>query len=85
MIFILLNFFTYFLILLVLAEGGVAGLTLILKFLAGMNPAISTILLNIPLLIIGYRYLGKRARIYTIYGTLILSFWICFWQLVPVS
>ena len=68
-----------------LAEGGVAGLTLILKFLAGMNPAISTILLNIPLLIIGYRYLGKRALIYTIYGTLILSFWIWFWQLVPVS
>lgn len=68
-----------------LAEGGIAGITLLLKFLVGINPAISTILINIPLLIIGYRYLGKRSLIYTIYGTLILSFWIWFWQLLPVS
>ena len=59
-----------------LAEGGIAGITLLLKFLVGVNPAFSTILINIPLLIIGYRYLGKRSLIYTIYGTLALSFWI---------
>lgn len=68
-----------------LAEGGIAGITLLLKFLAGVNPAISTILINIPLLIIGYRYLGRRSLIYTIYGTGILSFWIWFWQIAHVS
>lgn len=68
-----------------LAEGGVAGITLLLKFLLGINPALSTILINIPLLIIGYRYLGKKSLIYTIYGTLILSFWIWIWQIIPVS
>ncbi|WP_338033957.1 YitT family protein [Ligilactobacillus araffinosus] len=68
-----------------LAEGGIAGITLLLKFLVGVNPAFSTILINIPLLIIGYRYLGKRSLIYTIYGTLALSFWIWLWQLLPVS
>ena len=36
-------------------------------------------------MIIGYRYLGKRSLIYTIYGTLALSFWIWLWQLLPVS
>ena len=68
-----------------LAEGGIAGITLLLKFLVGVNPAFSTILINIPLLIIGYRYLGKRSLIYSIYGTLALSFWIWLWQLLPVS
>lgn len=68
-----------------LAEGGIAGITLLLKFLVGVNPAFSTILINIPLLIIGYRYLGKRSLIYTIYGTLALSFWIWLWQLLPIS
>ena len=68
-----------------LAEGGVAGITLLLRFLLGINPALSTILINIPLLIIGYRYLGKKSLIYTIYGTLILSFWIWIWQIIPVS
>lgn len=68
-----------------LAEGGVAGITLLLKFLLGINPALSTILINIPLLIIGYRYLGKKSLIYTIYGTLSLSFWIWVWQIIPVS
>ncbi|WP_290033957.1 YitT family protein [Ligilactobacillus cholophilus] len=67
-----------------LAEGGIAGITLILKFLAGINPAISTILINIPLLIIGYRYLGRRSLIYTIYGTGALSFWIWLWQVVHI-
>lgn len=68
-----------------LAEGGIAGITLLLKFLAGVNPAVSTILINIPLLIIGYRYLGRKSLIYTIYGTGILSFWIWFWQIIPVN
>ena len=67
------------------AAGGIAGVTLILKFLAGVNPAVSTVLINIPLLIIGYRYLGRQSLIYTIYGTFSLSFWIQVWQVVPIN
>ena len=68
-----------------LAEGGVTGITLIFRALFGINPALSTVLLNIPLIIVGYRFLGKRALLYTIYGTLALSFWIFAWQKVPLN
>jgi uncharacterized membrane-anchored protein YitT (DUF2179 family) len=67
-----------------LAEGGVSGITLILRGLFGINPAISTIILNIPLLLIGYHYLGRKALIYTLFGISALSFWLWVWQLVPM-
>ena len=44
-----------------LAEGGVTGITLIIRYWLHIDPALSTILINIPLIIIGYRYLGKKA------------------------
>lgn len=70
-----------------LAEGGITGITLIIRYWLHIDPALSTILINIPLIFIGYKYLGKKALIYTIYGTLSLSFWIWFWQVfyVPIN
>ena len=44
-----------------LAEGGVAGVTLIVHALYGINPAYSSLILNIPLFILGARILGKRS------------------------
>lgn len=67
-----------------LAEGGITGITLILRALFSIDPAISTLFLNIPLIIIGGRILGKRALYYTILGTLGLSFWLGFWQKIPL-
>jgi len=51
-----------------LAEGGLSGITLILLALFNWNPAYTNLILNIPLLIIGYRVLGRRSLIYTIWG-----------------
>ena len=68
-----------------LAEGGVTGITLLIRYWWGLDPAYSTVLLNIPLLIVGYKFLGKRALAYTIYGTLMLSAWLWSWQRVPLS
>lgn len=67
-----------------LAEGGVAGVTLIVHALYGINPAYSSLILNIPLFILGARILGKRSLALTIYGTILLSFFIWFWQRVPI-
>ena len=61
-----------------LAEGGVAGVTLIVHALYGINPAYSS------LFILGARILGKRSLALTIYGTVLLSFFIWFWQRVPI-
>ncbi len=68
-----------------LAEGGVTGITLILRALFGLNPAYTTILLNIPLLFFGFRLMGRRALIYTLFGTLSLSAWLWIWQKVPMT
>lgn len=68
-----------------LAEGGVTGITLILRYWFHINPAYSTLALNIPLILIGYHYLGKRSLIYTIFGTVMLSVWIWIWQRIPLN
>ncbi|RID89221.1 YitT family protein [Peribacillus asahii] len=59
-----------------LAEGGFTGLTLIIYQLTGFNPSYSNLLLNIPLFIIGWKYLGRTSFYYTILGTVGLSFWL---------
>ena len=56
-----------------LAEGGMTGVTLILRAWWHLDPAYSTIFLNIPLIILGYHFLGRKGMIYTIFGTLALS------------
>ena len=53
-----------------LAEGGVTGITLIFRALFGINPALSTLVLNIPIIALGGRILGRRSFFYTIIGTL---------------
>lgn len=63
-----------------LAEGGVTGITLIIYNLFHINPAYSTLILNIPLIIIALRIFGFKALIYTLVGTFSLSFNILFWQ-----
>ncbi|MGX7195490.1 YitT family protein [Enterococcus olivae] len=67
-----------------LAEGGITGITLILRALLSIDPAISTLFLNIPLILIGGKILGRRSLYYTILGTLGLSFWLWFWQRISL-
>ena len=57
-----------------LADGGLSGITLIIRHFFHINLGISTLFLNIPLILIGLRYLGKRMMAYTIYGAICLSF-----------
>lgn len=68
-----------------LAEGGVTGITLILRALFQINPAYSTLFINIPLIIIGGKILGKHSFYYTILGTISLSFFLWIWQKFPVT
>lgn len=44
-----------------LAEGGFTGLTLIIYQLIGINPSYSNLVLNIPLFLIGWKYLGRTS------------------------
>lgn len=68
-----------------LAEGGVSGITLILRALFGIDPAYSTLLINIPLILIGGKILGKRSLAYIVLGTVSLSAFLWIWQRVPLQ
>ena len=67
-----------------LADGGISGIALLLRHFFNINMGFSTLLLNIPLIILGYRYLGKKLLAYTMWGTLSLSFFLWFWHLIPI-
>ncbi len=68
-----------------LAEGGVAGISLMFHFLVHVDPSYTNMLLNIPLLVIGYKFLGRRTFFYTIWGILSLSIWMFVFQRIPLS
>ena len=57
-----------------LLTGGVAGISLIVYYLAGLPVGIQTFVYNIPLLIASYKLLGKNYTIDVIIGTFIFSF-----------
>ena len=63
----------YFLIPNQLMEGGVTGIGVLLNYAAGWPLSITTLVLNIPLFLLGWRALGRFQMMYTILGTVSLS------------
>lgn len=63
----------YFVIPNLLMEGGVTGIAVLLNYAAGWPLSITTLVLNIPLFLLGWRALGKFQMLYTIIGTVSLS------------
>ncbi|MFX3623056.1 MAG: YitT family protein [Ectobacillus sp.] len=57
-----------------LAEGGFIGIALLVKQFFHVSPAITTLLLDIPLILLGSKLLGKRLAIKTIIGATSFSF-----------
>jgi len=68
-----------------LSEGGFTGLTLLLYFKFNWDPSYTNLLLNIPLFFIGWRLLGKNVFIYTIIGTVSVSFFFWLFQLPQIQ
>lgn len=66
----------YFTIANGLGEGGFTGIAILLKYWFDWSPGITSIVLNLPLFILGWVYLGKRAMGYTIWGTVCFSFFL---------
>jgi uncharacterized membrane-anchored protein YitT (DUF2179 family) len=56
-----------------LAEGGVTGISILLKLAFGWDPGLVTLVVNVPLLVLGWWIFGGRALVMTIFGTLCLS------------
>lgn len=68
-----------------LGEGGFTGITLLLFFIWDFNPAISNIILNLPVFLIGLKYLGRKTFIYTIIGTVSVSVFLEIFQVYTLS
>lgn len=68
-----------------LGEGGFTGITLLLFFLWDIDPAISNIVLNIPVFFIGWKILGRNAFVYTLVGTLSVSLFLWIFQIYQIQ
>ncbi|MGJ9456800.1 YitT family protein [Oceanobacillus sp. CF4.6] len=68
-----------------LGEGGFTGITLLLYFLWDWDPAITNILLNIPVFIVGWKFLGRSTFLYTIIGTVAVSVFLSIFQTYQFS
>jgi uncharacterized membrane-anchored protein YitT (DUF2179 family) len=66
----------YFIISNKLMEGGITGIALIINYAAHIPPSITTLALNIPLFLLGWSTLGRQSMLYTLWGTLSLSFFL---------
>lgn len=63
----------YFVIPNQLMEGGVTGIAVLLNYAANIPLSISTLVLNIPLFLLGWRALGRGQMMYTLIGIIALS------------
>lgn len=63
-----------------LGEGGFTGITLLLYFLWKFDPAVTNIILNIPIFFIGWKLLGRNTFLYTIIGTSAVSVFLAIFQ-----
>jgi uncharacterized membrane-anchored protein YitT (DUF2179 family) len=68
-----------------LMEGGVTGIGILLNYAFGWPLSLSTLVLNIPLFLIGWRMLGGRSMFLTIYGTLSLTLFLWLIEQAAVS
>lgn len=53
--------------------GGVTGIALIVNYLAGLPVGVVNLVLNIPLLALGYKALGREFFAKTVFGTVVIS------------
>ncbi|MDQ1000214.1 uncharacterized membrane-anchored protein YitT (DUF2179 family) [Neobacillus niacini] len=58
----------YFTIPNLLSEGGIIGLTVIAHYLFDLSPGMVNFVLNTVLVLVGYKFLEKRAIIYTLFS-----------------
>lgn len=70
----------YFIIPNKFTEGGVTGITVLLNYGLGVPTALSTLVLNVPLVILGWRILGLGQIVYTAVGIGSLSLFLWLFQ-----
>ena len=63
----------YFFVANKLSDGGIAGISVILHYLFNFNISTTYLVLNVPLVIMGYKLIGGKFIVKTFYGTAMTS------------
>ncbi|MFC3769301.1 YitT family protein [Paenibacillus sp. GCM10012303] len=66
----------YFIIPNELMEGGLTGIALLFNYSLDFPVSVTTLVLNAPLFFLGWKTIGKTAMIHTVFGTLMLAFFL---------
>ena len=59
-----------------IATGGAAGLAILLHYILDLPIGLLFVLVNVPLLVVGFKYLGKNFAVKTIISILLISFFV---------
>lgn len=59
-----------------LLSGGISGIALIINYLTGINPGMMIFILNIPIFILGYKFVDKEFIVLSLIGMTSFSFFI---------
>ncbi|MEN1969168.1 YitT family protein [Lentibacillus sp. N15] len=68
-----------------LSEGGFTGIQLLLYFLWNWDPAITNLVLNVPVFFVGWKFLGRNTFMYTVIGTVAVSIFLSIFQIHPFA
>ncbi|BDE08844.1 transporter [Lactococcus cremoris] len=68
-----------------LASNGIAGFSVLMDFVFGINPALTFFLVNVPLFIFGGRLLPRRILLLSIPGALAMSLWLMIYEALGVT
>lgn len=61
-----------------MGDGGTIGISLALKYTLGFSPAISSLIINTLVIIVGWKFLSKATAVYTFITNTALSFFLRF-------
>lgn len=67
-----------------LASNGVAGFSVLIDFVFGINPALTFFLVNIPLFILGKNFLSRRELLLSIPGAAAMSIWMIVYEAIGI-
>lgn len=68
-----------------LASNGVAGFSVLLDFVFGVNPALTFFLVNVPLFIFGRKHLSPRELLLSIPGAAAMSIWMIIFESIGIT
>ena len=68
-----------------LASNGVAGFSVLVDFVFGVNPALTFFLVNIPLFLFGGRLLPRRILLLSVPGALAMSGWLMIYEAIGIT